>query len=296
LSRKLGIAGLQLKKDFINQEYNLENFERVARLNKARFPWIDLIFTGEFYLQRYGSPDWKNFADHIPNDQTDRLSELAKELNCWLVPGSFLEKESEKIFNTALVFDTNGEIIAKYQKVFPWMPHEDTAWGTEFVTFDIQDIGRIGVVICYDLWFPEIFRTLAWMGAEVILQPSMTCTSDRPAELILAQANAIMFQCYFLNVNTLCFQGGGESIFVDPEGRTLQVVNTNEAVITEVVDFDKVSWIRQNGSFGMNPLWKSFRDSPLQGKFPPYENLLNGEIFKQLGELKLHKNVRSWKF
>ena len=185
--------------------------------------------------------------------------------------------------------------MAKYRKIFPWMPHENTAWGNEFVTFDIPDIGRIGLVICYDLWFPELFRTLTWMGAEVILQPSLTYTSDRFAELLLARSQAIMHQCYVLNVNVVSPQGGGESIWVDPEGHILEQTGTHEAIITNVIDFDKVSWVRQHGHIGLNPVWKSLRDSRVQGKFPPYHRLQEGEVFKKLGKLKLQSSIRECK-
>lgn len=294
MSRKLGIAGLQLKKNYINEEKNLKNFSRIARLQKKSYPWIDLIFTGELFLQPYGSEGYKSTALPIPNDTTDQLSELAKDLECWLLPGSFMENDDSKIFNTSIVFNPDGRIIAKYRKIYPWMPHEDIDWGQDFVVFDIPNIGRIGIIICYDLWFPEVIRTLTWMGAEVILQPSLTCTSDRPAELILPQAHAIMFQCYFLSVNSICSQGGGESIFVDPEGRVLQQAGTSEKVMTEIIDFDNVRWVRQHGFNALNPLWKSFRDSPIGGNFPPYANLPKGEIFKKLGKLTLQRNIRNW--
>jgi formamidase len=293
MSRKLGVAALQLLRSENGTE-NLEKFERVAKKTKKSFPWIDLMFTGELYLQEYSKPDWKGAAEPIPNQLTERLGDLAKKLRCWLVPGSFLEKDGSDVYNTAIAFNPKGEIVAKYRKMFPWMPQEDTAWGTDFVTFDIPDIGRIGLVICYDLWFPELFRTLAWMGAEVILQPSLTYTSDRQAEIILAQAQAIMHQCYVLNVNVVSLQGGGDSIWVDPEGHIMERTGTHEAIITNVIDFDRVSWIRQHGHIGMNPLWKSLRDSPVQGKFPPYHNLKEGEIFKKLGKLKLQRSFREW--
>jgi formamidase len=294
VNRKLGIAGLQLRKDYQNQEKNLENFIKTVRIKKSQFPWIDLFFTGELFLQEYGNPDWKNKAETIPNDTTDRLCKLAESLSIWVIPGSILEKDGSKIYNTSIVINPEGKIIGKYRKIYPWAPHEDTGLGDKFLVFDIPEIGRVGVVICYDLWFPEIFRTLTWMGAEVILQPSLTCTSDRPAELVLVQAQSIMFQCYVLNVNCVCPQGGGNSIFTDPEGRVLQQAGENETVMTEVIDFDKVSWIRQFGSFGMNPLWKSFRDSAIQGDFPPYHKIQEGHIFKNLDDLSLHKNVRKF--
>ncbi|TFG31200.1 carbon-nitrogen hydrolase family protein [Candidatus Thorarchaeota archaeon] len=294
MSRRLGVAGLQLSKSG-NGAVDFQKFENAATKTKESFPWVDLIFTGELYLQEYGTAKLKDHAQPIPNNLTDQLSEMAKKLECWLVPGSFLELDGSEVYNTALVFNPEGKIVAKYRKIFPWMPHEKTGWGTDFVTFDIPKIGRIGIVICYDLWFPELFRTLSWMGAEVILQPSLTYTSDRPAELVLAQAQAIMHQCYVLNVNVVSARGGGDSIWVDPEGLILEKTGNHDATITNVIDFDKVSWVRQHGHFGLNPVWKSLRDSPLQGKFPPYQNFQEGEIFKGLGKLKMQSSIREWK-
>ena len=274
MSRKLGVAGLQLLKTE-DGKANLEKFEQVARKTKSTFPWIDLILTGEFYLQQYGKPDWKATAEPLPNHLTERLGELAKELGCWISPGSLFEKVGSDVFNTAITFNPDGEIVAKYRKIFPWMPYEDTSWGTDFVTFDVPEVGRIGTVIC-------------------ILYPSLTYTSDRQAELVIAQAQAIMHQCYVLGVNTVSLQGGGESIWVDPEGHILEKTGTHEAIITNVIDFDHVDWVRQNGSIGLDQVWKSLRDSPLKGKFPPYENMASGEVFKKLGKLKISRSVRKW--
>jgi predicted amidohydrolase len=293
-ARKLGVAGLQLLKTE-DGVANLERFETVARKTKVSFPWVDLIFTGEYYLQQYGKQDWKDTAEELPNQLTDRLGELAKGLGCWLVPGTVFEKEGSEVYNTALVYNPEGEIAAKYRKIFPWMPFEDTSWGTDFVTFDIPDVGRIGLVICYDIWFPELLRTLTWKGAGAVLYPSLTYTSDRASELVLAQAHAIMYQCYILNVNAVSLQGGGMSIWVDPEGQILEKTGTHEAVMTNVIDFDRVDWVRQNGHMALDQVWKAIRDSPLKGKFPPYENLGEGEVFEKLGKLKVQKSVREWK-
>ncbi len=108
----------------------------------------------------------------------------------WLLPGSLYELDGDVIYNTAVVISPEGEIVAKYRKMFPWLPYEaGTAAGNEFCVFDIPDVGRFGLMICYDMWFPEVTRTLVWMGAEVILQPTMTPTSDREVELVMAQAS-----------------------------------------------------------------------------------------------------------
>ncbi|MHA2301015.1 MAG: carbon-nitrogen hydrolase family protein, partial [Candidatus Thorarchaeota archaeon] len=181
MGRRLGVAGLQLKWNRYSVAENLRKFESTSRGVKSAWPWIDLIFTGELFIQQYGKDDMTEFADSIPNDTTDRLSELAQDIECWLVPGSFWERDGDEIYNTAIAFNPKGEIVAKYRKLYPWMPSEDVSYGTDFVVFDIPGLVKIGLVICYDLWFPEIFRTLVWKGADVILQPSATTTPDRPA-------------------------------------------------------------------------------------------------------------------
>ncbi|MFX1602342.1 MAG: carbon-nitrogen hydrolase family protein [Promethearchaeota archaeon] len=295
MSRRLGIAGLQLKKDPYDPEANLEKLEKNVKRVRSLWPWVDLIFTGELYLHPYEVTSYKDLAEPIPNSLTDKLGEIAAETERWFVPGSLYERDGSRIYNTAIAINPKGEIVAKHRKLFPWKPSEGADYGEEFAVFEIPGIAKVGLAICYDLWFPEIFRTLTWMGADVVLQPSATYTPDRPAELILTQAQAIMHQCYVLNANVVSPAGGGLSIFSDPEGRILQQVGTHEEVMTEVLDIDKVAWVRQNGSFGITAVWKSFRDSPLDGKFPVYERLKEGEIMKQLGEFKVQKSIREWK-
>ena len=128
MTRKLGVAGLQLTKNYEHQENNLANFIKLVKAKKTQFPWIDLFFTGELFLQEYGSANWKDKAQPIPNAITDSLCKLAKNLGIWLVPGSFLEKEGSKTFNTLIVINSEGSIVTKYRKMYPWSPHEDTDW------------------------------------------------------------------------------------------------------------------------------------------------------------------------
>ena len=122
------------------------------------------------------------------------------------------------MYNTSVVISPDGEIIAKYRKMFPWLPYEaGTAAGDTFCVFDIPNIGRFGLCICYDMWFPEVSRQLAWMGAEAIIQPTLTPTSDRSLELVMARANALFNQCYFFSINGIGEWGGGRSTIIDPD-------------------------------------------------------------------------------
>ena len=106
------------------------------------------------------------------------------------------------VHNTTPVIDPSGQVVGRYRKMFPFLPYEaDVVPGEEFLVFDVADVGRFGVSICYDMWFPETTRTLVAMGAEVILHPSHTTTIDRDAELAIARASAVMNQCYLFDVN-----------------------------------------------------------------------------------------------
>jgi predicted amidohydrolase len=231
-----------------------------------------------------------NLAQPIPNPTLEKFIEWARKEKKWLIPGSFYEKAQDKIYNTAVVISPGGEIIAKYRKIFPWRPIEPGDAGEEFCIFDIPNKGRFGLCICYDIWFPEVARNLAWLGAEAIFCPTATYTSDRAQEVVLVQAASISNQLYFFNVNGLGVGGVGRSIFVDPEGRVLQTSGEGFIIMSEVIDLDVVSRVRQYGTLGTSQVWKNLRD--YKGKFPMYaSDIGKGAIFNSLGPLKLNKKI-----
>jgi formamidase len=252
-------------------------YEREVRGLRATFPGTRLILHPELFLaalapatlpRPIGTPS-RSLAEPIPGPLTDRLCALARELDVWLVPGSLYERGEAGVHNTAVAIAPDGTIRAKYRKIFPWRPWEQTVPGNEFVTFDMEDVGRIGLMICYDGWFPEVARHLAWMGAEVILHPSLTQTSDRPQELVLARANAIVNQVYVVNVNAGS-SGFGGSLIVGPEGHERQVAGYGEVYLTEVLDLDSVTRVREHGSVAMSRMWAQLADQAGDVSLPLY--------------------------
>jgi formamidase len=108
--------------------------------------------------------------------------------------------------------------------------------------------------------------------------------------MILAQANAISNQLYFLNVNGLGVGGVGCSIFVDPQGRILQTSGESEIIMTEIIDLDLVSRVREYGTLGTSQLWKDL--AHFKGNFPIYQgDIRRGKIFQSLGPHELHKKL-----
>ena len=145
--------------------------------------------------------------------------------------------------------------------MFPFYPYEvGVSPGTNFCIFDVPDVGRFGLSICYDMWFPETVRTLAVMGAEVILHPTMTGTIDRELELSIVRAMATVNQCYVFDVNGLDTGGIGKSIVCGPDGRILYQAEGNEEIFPIELDIERVKRSRELGVLRLGQPLKSFRD------------------------------------
>ncbi len=299
MSRSFGLAGVQMSVVPWDADATVDKMADAVRQISLNFPWVDMIVFHELAvpgLVQFVSAEPQNTRDKnaqsVPGPLTERLGNIASKWRKWLIPGSMYEQAGENIYNTALAISPKGEIAARYRKMFPWLPYEaGTTAGNEFCTFDIEGIGRFGLMICYDSWFPEVARTLAWMGAEVILQPTMTPTSDRELELVMCRANAIFNQSYFISLNGVGPYGGGRSLIVDPDGRILQCAGEHETILTEILDLDHVTRTREYGTIGLAQTLKQLRDSG--HSFPPYQdgNLQKGNL-QNLGELAFHQSLR----
>lgn len=260
--RSLFVAGLQTAGVPGGPAATLDQFERNVRSLRATFSDLELVLAPELHLMALGpllaedgvSP--QDLAVDVPGELTERLGALARETQLWLVPGSVYERVDDAVANTALVLSPDGELVASYRKCFPWQPYETTQPGTRTVCFDIDGTGRFGLAICHDGAFPEIFRSLAWQGAEAIFQVTLTGTSDRDAETVIARANAIVNQVAVVNVNAAAPVGNGRSLVIDPEGAVRYEAGVGEEVVTAVLDLDQVERVRERGSFGINRLWE----------------------------------------
>ena len=298
MSRLFGIAGVQMSVVPRDADATFEKMADVALNIHKQFPWINMVVYHELVvpaLVQFVTPNdkdwWKKNSGPIPGPQTNRLCELARKTHQWIIPGSMWEIEDDKMYNTSVVISPDGDLVAKYRKMFPWLPYEaGTESGSEFCVFDIPHVGRFGLCICYDMWFPEMSRQLAWMGAEVIIQPTLTPTSDRPLELVIARANALFNQCYFFSINGVGSWGGGRSTIIDPDGRILQEAGTNQTFLTEMIDIDHTTRTREYGTLGLAQTLKQLRDA--QHIFPIYGNSKIAEgSFHQLGDLKFHREL-----
>ncbi|RKO26117.1 carbon-nitrogen hydrolase family protein [Pseudarthrobacter phenanthrenivorans] len=239
------------------------------------FPELHLFGDEEPDLQRTES--LQASAEPLDGPRVKELKQLAKDLNIWLVPGSVCERGPEgQLFNTQLVLSPEGELAGFYRKIFPWRPFEPYDPGDRFTTVHLPGIGRVGLNICYDAWYPEVSRQLAWMGADVILNVVKTTTPDRKQELILAKANAIVNQVFMVSVNCAGPTGQGKSIIVDPEGNTLAEAPDDEPeLLTAELDLAAVEHVRTHGTENLNRPWSQFREGEPAVELSVYQGRIN---------------------
>ena len=258
----LAIAALQLE---LKVEDNLSLLEREIDAVKKRFPWVQMVVLPE--LATFGPST--DLAVSLPGEVENCFREAARKNDVWLIPGSIFERTEDGVFNTAPVISPSGEVVARYRKQFPFLPYEKGVNnGDRFVVFDVPGAGRIGLIICYDMWFPETVRTLAWMGAEAVICPSLTNTIDREVELAIARASAAINQVYFLNLNSAGRMAVGRSILVGPDGQVIHQAGAGREIIATELDFSHVRRVRERGMFGLCQTLKSFRDGAMD--FPVY--------------------------
>jgi formamidase len=281
MSRPLAVLGFQLRPVPYDPAGTLDRLEGYARLARHEFPEMDLYLFPELYLTGEdpfaldAPPDHvRAVAEEIPGPVTDRVGTIAAGVGRRIVAGSIFERAGDSIFNTAIVCGPDGELVRTYRKLYPWQPFETSTPGdAPAPVFDIPGVGRAGVMICYDGWFPEVARGLALQGAEVILHPTLTSTPDRDEELVLARANAIVNQCYVVNVNMGGVVGGGRSTAVDPEGRVLYTAGTGEELLPEVLDLERSAEVRRRGTRGVSRPLRHFREGPLDPVLAAYDRL-----------------------
>ncbi len=279
------IGGIQMP---ITIHDNLDAIAQRIDLMMHLYPWVEMVLLSE--LAAHGPNQLS--AEPVDGRIEETFQNIARKHDIWLIPGSYFEQgEHGAIHNTAPVINPAGEIVTRYRKMFPFTPYEENVTpGTEFCVFDVPEVGRFGLSICYDIWFPEVTRTLTSMGAEVILNPVLASFVDRYADISIAQASGAMFQSYIFHINGLAAGGNGYSLVVDPAGRVIHKGNVADELIPLEIDFGLVRRQRERGLLNMGHPLKSFRDAPVA--FDVYSRDFDHSYLASLGPLEKSRRPR----
>lgn len=254
-----------------NPQQNMENV--IVRIREAAAKGANIVFLQELFLSLYfcDVEDYENFklAEAIPGPSTQTLGALAKELGVVIV-ASLFEKRAEGLYhNTTAVLDADGTYLGKYRKMH--IP-DDPSYYEKFY-FTPGDLGykvfetkfaKIGVLICWDQWYPEAARITALMGAEVLFFPTAigwdvsqdeaTNAEQYGGWQTIQRGHAVANGLHVVSVNRTGLEGNmqfwGGSFIANPLGRILyQAPHLAEEVTVHELDFGLTDHYRTHWPF-----------------------------------------------
>jgi omega-amidase len=220
----------------------------------------NLILLPEMFQCPYSLESFPTFAEDILTGETSLfLSNLAHEHRVFLVGGSIPEKKGNHYYNTSIVYNPSGEIVGVYRKIhlfdvdFKNLHFQESAVLDPGNTPLLIDTpwGKIGILICYDLRFPELIRLYALRGAFMVAVPAAFNPVTGPLHWeVLFRARAIDNQVFLLGASPAphpgaSYQAYGHSLIVDPMGRVLEQLGDEEAIIIKDLDLSLVNQTRQ---------------------------------------------------
>jgi len=261
---KLAVLQMKVKED---KGKNLKKLEKLCEEEETRNS--DLVLLPEMFNCPYETDRFPDYAEEIPGRSTELLSELAAACDAYIVGGSIPEQADGKVYNTSTVFNPKGEMIAKHRKIhlfqvdYPGRIQFDESKyldrGDEKTVIE-TDLGTLGVAICYDLRFPELFRSMVNAGAEFILVPAAFNTTTGPAHWKpVLRTRAIDNQVFVAAASparnrSSSYKAYGHSLVADPWGEVLVEAGEGEETLYFDIEVDKVEEIRKR-----LPLLKSLR-------------------------------------
>ncbi len=234
-------------------ENKKKNIEHIINLVSNLDPNTELLIFPEMTLTGFTMNSKKN-AEEIDGISIHFFIEQARKLKTDLIAG-IIEKENSHFFNSLYHFDKNGIIKAVYKKIHPFsLAEEEKNYksGNEIVTSSIKN-HKLGLSICYDLRFPELFRMNTKEGAELLIN-----IANWPVKRIehwkqLTKARAIENLAYFVGVNRIgndpYQEYNGSSVVFDPMGKEIVMNENEETIIYADLDFEKVREARKKLGF-----------------------------------------------
>ena len=255
---KMRIAAVQMKSSH-DKETNLKQAKRL--IEKAVKSNAHFIALPEVFNFRGNLKEAPKHAEVIPGHSTNFISTLAKKHKVWILIGSMMERTTSKPFNTSVLINPQGKIIAKYRKMHLF---DIKLKGKEILESSRNQPGikpalakinntKLGLSICYDLRFPELYRKYSEAGAEILCIPSSFTKPTGEAHWhTLLKARAIENLSYVIAPNQAGTGSGGiktygHSLIVDPWGKILAEASADkEEVIFADIDLDYLRKIRKN--------------------------------------------------
>lgn len=261
MAEKISIIGIQtsLTRD---RKLNMDNAIKIMENAFELYKRVDMVVLPEnFYF--FPSRNEADEVGSIPEEFIQAFSERAKSYNTYIIAGTIVNRRGEKLYNTSLLFDRKGNIAGSYDKVHLFDALNAAAGekessiitgGDKVFSYE-ADFGKIGIMVCYDIRFPEMARTMALQGVQFLFVPAAFYVPRSDHWQILLQVAALQNSMYVTGANLYGMMGSrggfcGRSLIVDPWGIPLATASDKAGFIQAYVDADYADEIGQNiGSF-----------------------------------------------
>lgn len=225
----------------------------------------DLVVLPEMFLCPYEAKNFPKFATKEGDYVYHRLSNMAKKHQIYLVGGSIPELDEEgRVYNTSYVFDRTGAMLGKHRKVHLFdinmvgkhcFRESDTLTAGNGITVVDTEFGKIGVCICYDIRFSELFRLMVEQGAKLIVVPAcFTLTTGEAHWDIFFRVRSTENQVFMIGAAGALdengpFQSYGHSLVVSPFGDILGEMQQEEGILSATIELKEVEKVREENPF-----------------------------------------------
>uniref|UniRef100_M4ANG3 omega-amidase n=1 Tax=Xiphophorus maculatus TaxID=8083 RepID=M4ANG3_XIPMA len=257
MATKFRLAVVQLQVSSVKAD----NLSKVRRLVKeAAEQGSKVVLLPECFNSPYGTGFFSKYAEKIPGESTQMLSEVAKENKLHLVGGSIPEEDGGKLYNTCAVFGPEGELILKHRKIhlfdidvpgkIRFQESETLSPGNSLSTFDTP-FCRVGVGICYDMRFAELAQLYNRKGCQLLVYPGAFNMTTGPAHWeLLQRGRALDNQMYVATASpardeAASYVAWGHSTVVNPWGEVIAKAGPEESIIYADIDLQYLADIRQ---------------------------------------------------
>lgn len=264
---KIKIAAIQMP----TVADKMENVRTVkAYLEKIRDENPDFVILPEMFCCPYQTENFPIYAEKEGGPVWQQLSAYAKQYGVYLIGGSMPEKDAEgNVYNTCYVFDREGKQIGKHRKVHLFdidikggqtFKESDTLTAGDSDTVFDTEFGKMGVMLCFDIRFPELSRMMVNDGARIVFVPAAFNMTTGPAHWELSfRTRALDNQIYMVGCApardvSAGYISWGHSIVTDPWGRVIDMLDEKKGILLAELDMDYEEQIREE-----LPLLKSRR-------------------------------------
>lgn len=264
---KIKIAAIQMS----TVADKMENVRTVKTyLEKIKDENPDFVILPEMFCCPYQTENFPIYVEKEGGPVWQQLSGYAKQYGIYLIGGSMPEKDAEgNVYNTSYIFDREGKQIGKHRKVHLFdidvkggqtFKESDTLTAGDSDTVFDTEFGKIGVMLCFDIRFPELSRMMVNDGAKVIFVPAAFNMTTGPAHWELSfRTRALDNQIYMVGCApardvSAGYISWGHSIVTDPWGRVTGMLDENEGILLAELDMDYEEQVREE-----LPLLKSRR-------------------------------------